>query len=91
MSRNQHQKCPLCESVTLNLSDHFSKVHRLNSQQRQPYLQMAIKKHRIMMKFTTQGNKRPATEQIIEEKRKLRMLSRASYFFHTNRCVVSRF
>ena len=82
MSRNQHQKCPLCESVTLNLSDHFSKVHRLNSQQRQPYLQMVAKKHKIFKKLHTPGNKRPATEQIIEEKRKLRMMSRAKLCYH---------
>ena len=80
MSRNQHRTCPLCESVTLNLSDHFSKVHRLNRQQRQPYLQMATKKHRILKKL--QGNKRPVTKQIIEEKRKQRMISRALLSYH---------
>ena len=80
MSHNQRRKCPLCESVTLNLSDHFSKVHHLNRQQRQPYLQMATKKHRIMKKL--RGNKRPVTEQIIEEKRKRRMISRAKLRYH---------
>ena len=76
MPYKQHRKCPLCESVTLNLSDHFSKFHGLSSQERQPYLQMVSKK------LTTQENKRPANEQIIEEKRKLRMISRAKLRYH---------
>ena len=80
MSHNQRRTCPLCESVTLNLSDHFSKVHRLNSQQWRPYLQLANKKHRITKKL--QENKRPVTEQVIEEKRKQRMISRAKLRYH---------
>ena len=66
--------------MVLNLSDHLSKTHRLNSQQRQPYLQMVTKKHRILKKL--QGNKRPVTEQVIEEKRKQRMISRALLSHH---------
>ena len=80
MPYKQHRTCPLCETATLNLSDHLSKTHDLTRQQRQPYLQMATKKHRIMKKL--QGNKRPTNEQIIEEKRMLRMISRAKLCFH---------
>ena len=80
MSRNQHRSCPLCQSVTLNLSNHLSKTHGLTRQQRQPYLQMATKKHRILKKL--QGNKRPVTEQVIEEKRKQRLISRALLSYH---------
>ena len=80
MSRNQHRSCPLCQSVMLNLSDHLSKTHGLTRQQRQPYLQMATKKHRILKKL--QGNKKPVTEQVIEEKRKQRMFSRAKLSYH---------
>ena len=78
MPYKQHRRCPLCESVTLNLSDHFSKFHGLSSQERQPYLQMVSKE------LTTRGNKRPApdNEQIMEEKRKLRMISRAKLHYH---------
>ena len=66
--------------MVLNLSDHLSKTHRLSSHQRQPYLQMAAKKHRILKKL--QGNKRLVTEQVIEEKRKQRLLSRALLSHH---------
>ena len=41
MPYKQHRTCPLCESATLNLSDHLSKVHGLNCEERQPFLQMA--------------------------------------------------
>ena len=41
MPYKQHRTCPLCESVTLNLSDHLSKTHGLNCEERQPFLQMA--------------------------------------------------
>ena len=75
MPYKQHRTCPLCESATLNLSDHFSKVHDLNSQERQPYLQMASEER---------GNKRsaPDNEQVREEKRKRRMISRAKLHYH---------
>ena len=41
MPYKQHRTCPLCETVTLNLSDHLSKTHGLNCEERQPFLQMA--------------------------------------------------
>ena len=56
MPYKQHRTCPLCESVTLNLSDHLSKVHDLSSQERQPYLQMASEE------LVARKNKRPAPD-----------------------------
>ena len=41
MPRKQRRRCPLCQSVMLNLSDHLSRTHGLNCEQRQPYLQLA--------------------------------------------------
>ena len=41
MPYKQHRTCPLCETSTLNLSDHLSKTHGLNCEERQPFLQMA--------------------------------------------------
>ena len=78
MPRTQHRTCPLCPSVMLNLSDHLSRTHGLTRQQRQPYLQMASKKLRILK----EGNKKPVTEQVIEEKRKQRLISRALLSHH---------
>ena len=41
MPYKQRRRCPLCESVMLNLSDHLSRTHGLNCEERQPFLQMA--------------------------------------------------
>ena len=41
MPYKQRRRCPLCQSVMLNLSDHLSRTHDLNCEERQPYLQMA--------------------------------------------------
>ena len=46
MPRKQRRRCPLCESVMLNLSDHLSRTHGLNCEERQPFLQMASKELR---------------------------------------------
>ena len=54
MPYKQHRTCPLCESATLNLSDHLSKVHDLNCEERQPFLQMASEELMV--------HKRPAPE-----------------------------
>ena len=56
MPYKQHRTCPLCESATLNLSDHLSKVHGLNCQERQPYLQMASEE------LMARRHKRPAPD-----------------------------
>ena len=41
MPYKQRRRCPLCQSVMLNLSDHLSRTHGLNCEERQPYLQKA--------------------------------------------------
>jgi len=44
MPYKQQRVCPICGSYTLNLSDHLCKVHGLNMEERQPYLQMATQR-----------------------------------------------
>ena len=46
MPRTQRRRCPLCESVMLNLSDHLSRTHGLNCEERQPFLQLAARELR---------------------------------------------
>ena len=70
MPYKQHRTCPLCESATLNLSDHLSKVHGLNCEERQPFLQMASEElHKKPARETTYSefglvrrHKRPTLE-----------------------------
>ena len=61
MPYKQHRTCPLCETATLNLSDHLSKVHGLDCQERQPYLQMASEK------LVVQKHKRPIPREPIRK------------------------
>ena len=61
MPYKQHRRCPLCESVTLNLSDHLSKVHDLSCEERQPYLQMASEE------LMVRRQKRPAPDSHLRE------------------------
>ena len=44
MPRTQRRQCPLCPSVMLNLSDHLSRTHGLNCEERQPYLRQAAQR-----------------------------------------------
>ena len=46
MPYKQRRRCPLCQSVMLNLSDHLSRTHGLNCKERQRYLQMASRELR---------------------------------------------
>ena len=46
MPYKHHRRCPLCQSVMLNLSDHLSRTHGLNCEERQPYLQKAARELR---------------------------------------------
>ena len=63
MPYKQHRRCPLCESYTLNLSDHLSKVHDLSSKERQPYLQM------VSEELMAQRNKRSAPDSGVQSPR----------------------
>ena len=46
MPYKQRRRCPLCQSVMLNLSDHLSRTHGLNCEERQSYLQQAARELR---------------------------------------------
>ena len=46
MPYKQRRRCPLCQSVMLNLSDHLSRTHGLNCEERQPFLQLAARELR---------------------------------------------
>ena len=46
MPYKQRRRCPLCQSVMLNLSDHLSRTHGLNCEERQRYLQQAARELR---------------------------------------------
>ena len=61
MPYKQHRRCPLCETATLNLSDHLSKTHGLNCEERQPFLQMASEE------LAVQKHKRPTPREPIRK------------------------
>ena len=73
MPYKQHRMCPLCDSYTLNLSDHLSKVHKLSSKERQPYLQMVSHPEEPMEKVArrkVKSMKRPAPDSgVLREQR----------------------
>ena len=63
MPYRQHRVCPLCNSHTLNLSDHLSKVHGMTTKERQPYSQMASQRLQCPEKRSLEPMKKPALKR----------------------------